>query len=219
IADCKSGVSGAGRELKLGSMFVEAADTLKAYAVPGHRHGVEITQGLTAIAKTHVSLTFVPHLAPMIRGIHATLYARLKNPLLDVQSLYANRFADEPMVDVLPPGSHPETRSVRGANTCQIAVHKVSDGKSVVILAVIDNLVKGASGQAVQCFNLMFGIDEATALDAPAAPHCARRHARRAGGADALRFCAQRRDAGFAGDVFADRACQCRSRSHRAPAA
>ncbi|HZP12320.1 MAG TPA: N-acetyl-gamma-glutamyl-phosphate reductase [Nevskiaceae bacterium] len=168
IADCKSGVSGAGRELKLGSMFVEAADTLKAYAVPGHRHGVEITQGLTAIAKTHVSLTFVPHLAPMIRGIHATLYARLKNPLLDVQSLYANRFADEPMVDVLPPGSHPETRSVRGANTCQIAVHKVSDGKSVVILAVIDNLVKGASGQAVQCFNLMFGIDEATALDAPA---------------------------------------------------
>ena len=168
IADCKSGVSGAGRELKLGSMFVEAADTLKAYAVPGHRHGVEIRQGLVAIAKTHVALTFVPHLTPMIRGIHATLYARLKNPLLDVQSLYENRFANEPMVDVLPSGSHPETRSVRGANMCQIAVHKVNDGKSVVVLAVIDNLVKGASGQAVQCFNLMFGIDEATALDGPA---------------------------------------------------
>jgi N-acetyl-gamma-glutamyl-phosphate reductase len=167
IADCKSGVSGAGRELKLGSMFGEAADSLKAYAVPGHRHGVEIRQGLIAIAKTNVSLTFVPHLTPMIRGIHATLYAQLRNPLLDVQALYANRYANEPMVDVMPAGSHPETRSVRGANTCQIAVHKVNDGRSVVVLAVIDNLVKGASGQAVQCFNLMFGLDETLGLDGP----------------------------------------------------
>jgi N-acetyl-gamma-glutamyl-phosphate reductase len=168
IADCKSGVSGAGRELKLGSMFGEAADTVKAYAVPGHRHGVEMVQGLTAIAKTHVGLTFVPHLTPMIRGIHATLYARLKDPALDLQGLYEKRFTNEPFVDVLPAGSHPETRSVRGANGCQIAVHKSADGKTAIVLSVIDNLVKGASGQAVQCFNVMFGLDETLALAGPA---------------------------------------------------
>jgi N-acetyl-gamma-glutamyl-phosphate reductase len=164
IADCKSGVSGAGRELKLGSMFCEAADSLKAYAVPGHRHSPEIVQGLTAIAKSHVRLTFVPHLVPMTRGIHATLYAALKNPSVDLQALYARRYADEPFVDVLPEGSHPETRSVRGVNTCQIAVHKSVDGKTAIVLSVIDNLVKGASGQAVQCLNVMFGLDERRSL-------------------------------------------------------
>jgi N-acetyl-gamma-glutamyl-phosphate reductase len=168
IADCKSGVSGAGRELKLGSMFCEAADSLKAYAVPGHRHGSEMVQGLTAIAKTHIGLTFVPHLIPMIRGIHATLYARLKKPGVDLQELYERRFANEPFVDVLPLGSHPETRSVRGANHCQIAVHRAPDGKTAIVLAVIDNLVKGAAGQAVQCFNLMFGLDETLGLAGPA---------------------------------------------------
>ena len=164
IADCKSGVSGAGRELKLGSMFCEAADSMKAYSVPGHRHGAEMIQGLTAIAKARVGLTFVPHLTPMIRGIHATLYARLKNPALDLQNLYEKRYVGEPFVDVLPMGDHPETRSVRGANTCRIAIHRAPDGRTVVVLCVIDNLVKGAAGQAVQCFNLMFGLDEALGL-------------------------------------------------------
>ncbi len=167
IADCKSGVSGAGRELKLGSMYCEASDSLRAYAVAGHRHSPEIVQGLTAIAKSRVGLTFVPHLTPMIRGIHATLYARLKNPSLDLQDLYARRFVAEPCVDVLPSGAHPETRSVRGVNNCQIAVHKTQDSKTAVVLCVIDNLVKGASGQAVQCFNIMFGIDEALGLGGP----------------------------------------------------
>jgi N-acetyl-gamma-glutamyl-phosphate reductase len=168
IADCKSGVSGAGRELKLGSMFCEATDSMKAYAVPGHRHVAEMVQGLTALAKAHVRLTFVPHLVPMTRGIHATLYARLKNPSIDLRDVYATRYAVEPFVDVLPEGAHPETRSVRGANFCQIAVHKSSDGRSAVVLCVIDNLVKGASGQAVQCFNIMFGLDEKTSLSSPA---------------------------------------------------
>jgi len=164
IADCKSGVSGAGRELKVSSMFAEAAESLRAYGVGGHRHHVEIEQGLGQVAGELVSVTFVPHLVPMNRGIHATLYADLERDI-DVQALYQMRYSDEPFVDVLPPGEHPETRSVRGANQCRIAVHRPGGGRRLVILAVIDNLVKGAAGQAVQCFNLMFGLDESAGLD------------------------------------------------------
>jgi N-acetyl-gamma-glutamyl-phosphate reductase len=167
IADCKSGVSGAGRELKQSSLFSEAAESLKAYGVGGHRHQPEIEQGLADIAGAPVPLTFVPHLVPMNRGIHATLYADLDRDM-DVQALFELRYSDEPFVDVLPAGSHPETRSVRGANHCRIAVHRPGGGRRVVVLSVIDNLVKGAAGQAVQCFNLMFGLDETAGLDATA---------------------------------------------------
>lgn len=167
IADSKTGISGAGRELKLGSMYSETADMLKAYGVSGHRHQAEIDQELSAAAGGPVGVTFVPHLTPMIRGIHVTAYARLKEPSADLQALFEKHYRDEPCVDVLPAGEHPETRSVRGGNMCRIAVHKAPDGKTVVVLAVIDNLVKGASGQAVQCFNLMFGIDETCGLEAP----------------------------------------------------
>lgn len=167
IADCKSGVSGAGRELKAASLFAEAAESFKAYGVGGHRHHPEIEQGLRQIAGKDVSLTFVPHLVPMNRGIHATLYADLQRDT-DVQALYELRYADEPFVDVLPAGAHPETRSVRGANHCRIAVHRPGQGNRVVVLAVIDNLVKGAAGQAVQCFNLMFGLPEEAGLAAVA---------------------------------------------------
>lgn len=167
IADCKSGVSGAGRELKAASLFAEAAESLKAYGVGGHRHGPEIEQGLEHVAGEAVSVTFVPHLVPMNRGIHATLYADLERDT-DVQALYELRYSDEPFVDVLPPGTHPETRAVRGANQCRIAVHRPGGGRRVIVLAVIDNLVKGAAGQAVQCFNLMFGLDETAGLDAAA---------------------------------------------------
>jgi N-acetyl-gamma-glutamyl-phosphate reductase len=168
IADAKSGVSGAGRKAEVHTLLAEAADTMKAYAVPGHRHWPEIRQGLDAVAGQPVGLTFVPHLTPMIRGIHATLYARLKRTDVDVQALYEKRYAGEPFVDVLPPKSHPETRSVRGANTCRLAVHRPQDGDTVVVLSVIDNLVKGAAGQAVQNMNLLFGLDERTGLAAPA---------------------------------------------------
>jgi N-acetyl-gamma-glutamyl-phosphate reductase len=164
IADAKSGVSGAGRKAEMHTLYSEAADNFKAYAVPGHRHLPEIRQGLEAAAGKAVGLTFVPHLAPMIRGIHATLYARAADRSVDLQKLYAQRYADEPFVDVLPPGSHPDTRSVRAANTCRIAVHRPQGGDTVVILSVIDNLVKGAAGQAVQNMNLMFGLPEATGL-------------------------------------------------------
>lgn len=168
IADAKSGVSGAGRKVETHILFSEAADTMKAYGVPGHRHSPEIRQGLESVYGKAVGLTFVPHLTPMIRGIHATLYARLKRTDVDLQAAYEKRYANEPFVDVLPPGSHPETRSVRGANVCRIAVHRPNDGDTVVVLSVIDNLVKGAAGQAVQNMNIMFGLDETLGLGAPA---------------------------------------------------
>ena len=168
IADCKSGTSGAGRELKLGSMYCEVTESFKAYGVPGHRHLPEITQGLSALAGQAVGLTFVPHLVPMSRGIHATLYARLLRPVADLQALFARRYAGEAFVDVMPAGEHPDTRSVRGANVCRLSPHLAPDGETVVVLSVIDNLVKGASGQAVQCLNLMFGWSEGLGLEAPA---------------------------------------------------
>jgi N-acetyl-gamma-glutamyl-phosphate reductase len=167
IADAKSGVSGAGRKAETHILFSEAADNFKAYGVPGHRHLPEIAQGLASIAGREVGLTFVPHLTPMIRGIHATLYARMHKPV-DLQSVYESRYAREPFVDVLPAGSHPDTRSVRGANVCRIAPHAPQQRDTAVVLSVIDNLVKGAAGQAVQNFNLMFGLPETTAVDQPA---------------------------------------------------
>ena len=137
---------------------------MKAYGVAGHRHWPEIRQGLDGASGKPVGLTFVPHLTPMIRGIHATLYARLVRTDADLQSLYEKRYAKEPFVDVMPRGSLPETRSVRGSNVCRIAVHQPQGGDTVVILSVIDNLVKGAAGQAVQNMNIMFGLDERTGL-------------------------------------------------------
>lgn len=167
IADAKSGVSGAGRKAETSSLFSEAADNFKAYGVSGHRHLPEIQQGLARAASgapaTAIGLTFVPHLTPMIRGIHATLYARITREV-DFQRLFEDRYAEELFVDVLPPNSHPETRSVRAANLCRIAVHRPQGGNVLVVLSVIDNLVKGAAGQAVQNMNIMFGFDERTGL-------------------------------------------------------
>lgn len=168
IADAKSGVSGAGLKAQAGLLLGETSDNFKAYAVSGHRHLPEIRQCLAAVAGAPVPLTFIPHLVPMIRGIHATLYARLTAPGTDLQALFEARYRGEPFVDVLPSGSHPETRSVRGGNACRIAVHRPAGEDTVVVLAVIDNLVKGAAGQAVQNMNLLFGLDEGSGLDAVA---------------------------------------------------
>jgi len=165
IADTKSGVSGAGRKANVGTLLCEASESMKAYAVAGHRHQPEISEKLSEVAGHQVGLTFVPHLTPMIRGIHATLYATLKGDAGELQALYEERYKNEYFVDVMPPGSHPETRSVKGANHCRIAVHRPGGGDTVVILSVIDNLVKGASGQAVQNMNVMFGLDEQCGLE------------------------------------------------------
>lgn len=165
VADAKSGVSGAGRKAEVHTLLCEAGDSFKAYGVAGHRHLPEIKQGLAYISGQNVGLTFVPHLLPMIRGIHATLYARLTGDIADLQALYEQTYANEAFVDVLPAGSHPETRTVRGANMCRMAVHRPQGGDTVVILSVIDNLVKGAAGQAIQNMNIMCGLPETTGLN------------------------------------------------------
>lgn len=164
IADTKSGVSGAGRKAEIPTLFAEASDNFKAYGVAGHRHLPEIRQGLSIAAGKDVGLTFVPHLTPLIRGIHATLYARITKEA-DFQKLFEDRYRGEAFVDVLPSGKHPETRSVRASNVCRIAVHRPQGGDMLVILSVIDNLVKGAAGQAVQNMNLMFGLPETSGLE------------------------------------------------------
>jgi N-acetyl-gamma-glutamyl-phosphate reductase len=168
IADAKSGVSGAGRKTETHLLFAEASDNFAAYGITGHRHWPEIRQGLAQVRGREVGLVFAAHLAPMIRGIHATLYARVTREM-DFQALFEKRYESEPFVDVMPAGSHPDTRSVRAANMCRIAVHRPAEtdrgGDTLAVLAVIDNLVKGAAGQAVQNMNIMFGLPEAAGLD------------------------------------------------------
>lgn len=166
IADAKSGVSGAGRKASTGLLMAEVGESFKAYSVTGHRHAPEIRQNLERFSGPTLNLTFVPHLIPMIRGIEATLYARLTRTDVDLDALFSTYYAAEPFVDPMPGGSHPDTRSVRGANICRIAAVRQGQSDIVVVQSVIDNLVKGAAGQAVQNMNLMFGLDESAGLDA-----------------------------------------------------
>ncbi len=168
VANCCSGVSGAGRGANVATLLCEASESFKAYAVSGHRHLPEIKQGLALAHGAEVDLTFVPHLTPMIRGIHASLYAKPAQSglsLSDMQQQFEQFYADEPFVDVLPGGSHPETRTVKGANICRIAIHEQQDTDTIIILSVIDNLVKGAAGQAVQNMNIMFALPENSGLN------------------------------------------------------
>ena len=164
IADCKSGVSGAGRKAEIGTLFSESSDNFKAYGVSGHRHTPETVAQLQRFTAQPVKLIFTPHLVPMIRGMHSTMYARLTREIDNaaLQALFEEQYKDAPFVDVMPFGSHPETRSTRGSNMLRLALHR--NGNTVIVLAVQDNLVKGASGQAVQCMNLMFGQPEGAGL-------------------------------------------------------
>jgi len=168
IANAASGASGAGRQGKIDNLMSEVSDSFKAYAAAGHRHLPEIEQGLNDVlvaGDEPVQLTFVPHLLPIIRGIHATLYADLKGSVADLQQVFEARYADEPFVDVLPAGVHPQTRTVKSVNTCRISVFQPQQRGKVVVLSVIDNLTKGASGQAVQNMNIMFGFEETAGLN------------------------------------------------------
>jgi len=165
VADAKSGVSGAGRGASVATLLCEASESFKPYAVDGHRHLPEIRQTLSTAAGHGVGLTFVPHLLPMIRGIEASLYAVLKSRDVDLHALYSARYESEPFVDVLPAGTMPETRTVRGVNMCRLSVFQPQGGDTVVVSSVIDNLVKGAAGQAVQNMNIMFGLAEETGLN------------------------------------------------------
>ncbi len=173
IVDAKSGVSGAGRGANIGSLLCETSESFKAYGVSGHRHLPEIRQGIRRMSAPETStfsdeMIFVPHLVPMIRGIHVTTYCTVKDHSVDLQALFDNTYKDEPFVDVMPAGSHPETRSVKGCNQCRVAIHRPQGGDTVVVLSVIDNLVKGAAGQAIQNMNIMAGFTEDTGLDVPA---------------------------------------------------
>ena len=164
IASAASGVSGAGRQAKVDNLLSEVSDSFKAYAVAGHRHLPELEQGLSDIAEQQVEITFVPHMLPIVRGIHSTLFSRVNDSSIDLQALYEDWYRDEPFVDVLPAGVFPQTRTVKGANRCQIAVTVPQERDTVVVMAAIDNLVKGASGQAVQNMNIMLGLDESAGL-------------------------------------------------------
>ena len=171
IADVKSGVTGAGRAASVSNLYSEVSDSFKAYGVAGHRHLPEITANLANLTTSEIGLTFVPHLTPMLRGIHATLYADLLEPdvtVEELQALYDAAYADEPFVDVMPSGAHPDTRSVKSSNMCRIAVHRAAGSGKVVVLSVIDNLTKGAAGQAVQNMNIMYSLPEQLGLQSPA---------------------------------------------------
>ena len=167
VADAKSGVSGAGRGLGVNKLFGEVSGDFKTYAVSGHRHHPEISQSLNAVAESPVGLTFMPHLLPMFRGMQASIYATLITDLDDVEALYRKRYLDHPFVDVMPDASSPQTASVKGSNYCRISGYIDVDNRRVIVQSVIDNLVKGAAGQAIQNANLMCGFDEKFGLTNP----------------------------------------------------
>ena len=164
VANAVSGVSGAGRAPSAGMMFGEMAENFRPYGIHRHRHVPEIEQTLSAVAGSPQTVTFTPHVAPMARGILATLYAWVEGRSAEeLQELYRRRYAEEPFVETLDAGGLPQTKDVRGSNQCRIAVH-TAPGRPAIVLSAIDNLVKGAAGQAVQNMNLMFGLPETRGL-------------------------------------------------------
>lgn len=169
IADCKSGLSGAGRNAATALLLCEASESFKAYSVKSHRHFYEMKQQLEIMANGTVGLTFVPHLVPMIRGIFATIYVDLLDSTTDVQAIFAKEYADERFVTLLESGVYPQTRHVKNSNFCQISLQKMPHSNKLVILSTIDNLVKGASGQAVQNMNAIFALEENLGLAQSAA--------------------------------------------------
>ncbi len=162
IADCKSGVSGAGRTVNLTNSLCEVSESIKAYGISGHRHLPEINQTLTDLASKKIAITFIPHLVPMIRGMLASIYVDIL-PSINVVELFTQAYEGEHFVKILPEGISPETRFVKLSNLCHIGMERQENGKWI-ILSAIDNLLKGASGQAVQNMNIMFGFDETEGL-------------------------------------------------------
>jgi N-acetyl-gamma-glutamyl-phosphate reductase len=167
IIDAKSGVSGAGRDAKQGSLYAEVTEGIHAYGVAGHRHAPEIEQGLSAAAGKPIIVNFTPHLMPMSRGILSSIYVKLANgaTAARLRETLAARYKDEPFVRLLPDGQVPQTRHVRGSNHCVMNVFADRVPGRAILLSAIDNLVKGASGQAIQNMNLMCGMAETTALE------------------------------------------------------
>ena len=167
IVDAKTGVSGAGRALKENLLFGEVSEGLSAYGIASHRHGPEMDQELTRAAGEDISVTFTPHLVPMVRGILATNYVELAEgkTVDDLRRVLEDRYADEPFVRVLPEGVGPSTANVRGSNYCDVNVFADRVEGRAIVISAIDNLVKGAAGAAVQNMNIVFGFDETTGLE------------------------------------------------------
>jgi len=167
LVDAKSGISGAGRGAKLNTSFCEAGESFKPYGVLGHRHIPEMEQELSLLAGRRVGVRFTPHLIPVSRGMVSTIYVRLTGPVsaAELRALYEQRYRDEPFVRVLPEGKLPDTAHVRGSNMCHVSVHVDERTGWVVAISALDNLVKGASGEAVQNMNLMMGLAETDGLE------------------------------------------------------
>jgi len=169
IVDSKSGVSGAGRGLSEATTFVEVSGGFKAYKVGAHRHTPEIAQNLTGLVGEKAAVVFTPHLLPVARGILTTLYATLKEGLTtkELLALYEKTYGVEFFIRLLPEGEYPNINAVRGSNFCDIGLWSDPATGQMIAISAIDNLVKGASGQAVQNMNIVFGFDETTGLTAP----------------------------------------------------
>lgn len=167
VADGKSGVSGSGRGANVAMLGAEMSESFKAYGAQGHRHLPELKEKLQQLAEQPVDLTFVPHLVPMIRGMESTVYMSLTADVSEaaLHSILVTTYEDEPFVDVMPLGSLPETRMVKGSNMCRLAVYRPQGGSKVVVISVIDNLVKGAAGQAVQNMNILLDLPETLSLE------------------------------------------------------
>ena len=167
IADSKSGVSGAGRGLSVTSLYSEVAESFKAYKVAAHRHEPEMEEILSGLAGAMVDITFVPHLLPMSRGMETTLYTTLSGDIADaaVYECLADYYAGRRFIRISKTGRPPDTRNVRGTNYCDIGFVVDRDHGRLILMSAIDNLVKGAAGQAVQNMNIMLGLDEQTGLD------------------------------------------------------
>lgn len=166
IVDAKSGVSGAGRSLSLGSHFTEVFESVKAYNIGGHRHTPEIEQILSNLGGSEIVISFTPHLIPMARGILSTCYANLKRGVTAEQAdaAYEGMYGSEPFIRLLGRGGYPVTKNTRGSNFCDLGWHIDSRTGRIVVVAALDNLVKGAAGQAIQNMNVMFGLDERAGL-------------------------------------------------------
>lgn len=166
IVDAKSGVTGAGRSLKEELLFSEVNEDLRAYRVDAHPHLPEMEQTLRQVGGKALHLLFVPHLVPLNRGLYASLYAPLKKPISDarLRSIFLDCYADEPFIRILPAGTWPQVKSVAGTPFCEIGLHMDRRKKRAVILTAIDNLGKGAAGQAIQNMNLMLGLPETEGL-------------------------------------------------------
>ncbi|MFW6113951.1 MAG: N-acetyl-gamma-glutamyl-phosphate reductase [Actinomycetota bacterium] len=175
VVDAKSGLSGAGRALSLAAHFAQAEGNVKPYAVGSHRHIPEMEQVLTGIAGSDVKVSFAPHLVPMSRGILATCYVGLspdgpesgETPEEEIRDIYGSYYDGRPFVVLLDKGVYPETKAVCGSNFCQVGLCLDSRSSVITVMAAVDNLVKGASGQAVQCMNIMQSWEEGTGLGAP----------------------------------------------------